>query len=99
MKTPNYVRKYFWETDNENLDLKESSEYIIGRILEYGDIDAVQWMFKNFSKNDIKNVFSKKKYFSLKSANFWLNFFNLNKKDILCLKKPYQKRRKTHWPY
>lgn len=94
-----FLKKYFWDADFKKIDFKKDAEYIIGRILEYGDIDALEWMFKVFDKKLIKKTFMECRNFSLKTANFWRLFFKINKNKILCLKKSYQKMQKTHWPY
>lgn len=99
MRVPVYAKKYFWETDVGELKRKDDAEYIIGRILEYGDIAAVRWMFRVFGGRRIRHVLETKKGLSRVTAQFWRIFFNLRKRDILCLRKPYQKAQKTHWPY
>jgi hypothetical protein len=96
MKVSVSAKKYFWEVEVEKLDPQKNAEYIIGRLLEYGDIEAVRWMFHAFDRELITHVLMNKRGFSRVTANL---FFDLNKKDVLCLKKPYQKSQKTHWPY
>ena len=96
---PVFVKKYFWEVDADELDPQKNSEYIIGRILEYGDTEAARWMFQAFDTRAVKEALLKKRGFSRITANFWRVFFNLSKKDISCLRKPYPKSQKTHWPY
>jgi hypothetical protein len=77
------------------LDKKTHSQFIIERILEYGDEKAVKWMKRNFKLNEIKKVIYSSRNLSLKSANFWQFIFDLNKNDILCLKKSFQEKQKT----
>jgi len=59
MGVPTSFKKYFWEAETEKLDLKKDAEYIIGRVLEYGNIAAVQWMLRTFDKEPIKKVLSR----------------------------------------
>ena len=96
---PESVRRLFWDIDVNQLDPHKNPEYVIGRILEHGDIEAVRWMFQAFDPELIKKTLSNKKGFSRVSANFWRLFFDLSEKDILCLRTPYQRNQKTHWPY
>ncbi len=98
-KLPQFLKRYFWDTDFQKLDKKKHSWFIIERILEYGDEKAVKWMEDNFRKNEIKKVLLKSKNLSLRSANFWQFIFNLNRNRILCLKKSFQKRQKLIWKY
>ena len=96
---PAHLKKYFWEVDAKKLNPKKHQEYVIARILEYGDALAVGWMIKTFDKKLIKKVLVGLRGFSAPSANFWRIYFNLNKNDILCLKKSYQKKLGNLWPY
>lgn len=99
MKLPLFLKKYFWDVDFDKLDLSKRTEYIILKLLEYGDIEAVRWLFKNVSRTAIKKVILTQKGLSPKSGHFWSLLFDLNREEIPCLQKPYQKIRKKHWPY
>lgn len=96
---PKKFKKYFWDVDFGKLDFKKNPQFVIARILEYGDIGAIQWLFRTFSAKEIKTVLVKRRGFSLRTASFWSTFFNIDKSKIACLKKPYQKMQKAHWPY
>lgn len=95
----NADKKLFWDVDLKDIDAKKNSSFIIGRILEYGDVNDVKWMLKNFKIARIKQVLFKKKDLSPKSANYWALILRVPKSKILCLKTSYRKMRKSHWPY
>lgn len=100
MELPIELKKYFWEIDFDKLDYKEKPEYVALRILEYGDIKAVQWLLQNIDKKVIKQVLKKRRGLSLKSWNFWSLFFNFSKSAIKqWLKKFYQNKQKPVWNY
>lgn len=99
MKLPKFLKKYFWEVDFNRLDLKKRPEYVALRLLEYGDIKALRWLFRNLHKNKIRNILLNQRGLSPRSLYFWSSFFNVSKEKILCLKKSYLKRRRSHWPY
>ena len=44
------MEKYFWDTNPDKLDFKTNKKYIIERILEMGDEEAVRRLFGIFSK-------------------------------------------------
>ena len=46
----------FWDTDPTKIDPQKHARYIIERILELGDPDDVAWVFRRYSKDDIKKV-------------------------------------------
>lgn len=66
-----HLRQFFWETDLSKINIEENKQYIIERILELGDRDAVQWLFSDFSLDEIKKTLEKSKRISKKSLNFW----------------------------
>jgi len=66
-----YLRPFFWDSDLSKIKIKENKQYIIERILELGDRDAVQWLFSNFSLDEIKKTVKESKNISQKSLNFW----------------------------
>jgi len=99
MKLPQFLKKYFWEVDFDKLDLEKRYEYVTLRLLEYGDVDALHWLFRNISKKKIKEVIEKRRGLSSRSLYFWSYFFKIDPEKILCLKRSYQKRQKSHWSF
>lgn len=85
-KLPGYLKKYFWEVDFGKLDYKKKSDFVIKRILEYGDEKAVRWMFENYTRQRIKRVLCKYRGYSRKTANFWGIMLGVEKSKILSLK-------------
>lgn len=99
MKLPNFLKKYFWEVDFDKLNFEKRPEYIILRLLEYGGVKAIRWLLKNFPEKKIKDTIIKQRGLSSRSLYFWSLFFNIDKEEIPCLKKSYQKRRKSYWSH
>ena len=77
MKLPSFLRKYFWDVDFNNTDLKGNSFFVINRLLEYGDLKAISWLFKHAKRKQIEQVIKKSRELSPKTLNFWCLFFNL----------------------
>jgi hypothetical protein len=98
-KLPVFLKKYFWDVDFEKVDLNKSRVYILKRMLEYGDEQAVAWMRKNFTKSEMKNTLSNFRGYSQKSANFWAVILNVKKEDVKCLNKSFRETQKRFWPY
>lgn len=98
-KLPAYLKKLFWDVNFDKLDPEKYSQYVIGKILEYGDIKAVKWMFDNFKKKEIVKTLTEAKGCSARSAGFWSLILDIPSNKIPCLKKSYQKMQKSHWPY
>lgn len=98
-KLPAFLEKYFWDVEFEKIDLRKSKIYVLKRILEYGDQDAVHWMWRNFKKDEIKDAVSRFRGYSKKSANYWAVILDIPKEKVVCLKKRLSRELKPVWPY
>ena len=98
-KLPAFLKKYFWDAEFKNIDAEVYSQYVLAKLLEYGDQKAISWLKRNFTRNQIEDVLFRYRSVSPQSANFWAVIFNINKRKVLCLQKPYLEIRKKHWPY
>jgi len=97
MSFPQAVRKYFWDTDASQLDVKKHQRYIIGRILEHGDLEAARWLLQAYSKENIQEVLRSTRAVSPRSGKFWASFFHIPPSDLLCLKKSFRQLQESHW--
>ena len=68
---PGTVQKYFWDCDIKELSLEEHRHFIIERILNFGDDDAVRWLLDHTKPASIKNVVQHGRNLSEKTRNFW----------------------------
>lgn len=68
---PKHLHKYFWDTESQKLDIKKYKFYIIERLLEMGDDEAIKWLNKNFQKKDFGEVLQKSRRISNRSRNYW----------------------------
>ena len=98
-KLPVFLQSFFWDVEFSKIDPKENRVYILKRILEFGDEQAVSWMWENFNKQEIKDVLLHGRGFTKKSANFWALILDVPKEKILCLKQRLSKAPKIIWPY
>jgi len=96
---PGLFNRYFWDTDVSRLNPQDRPYYVIQRLLEIGNDEAVRWVRKNFSEEQIGETIQKRRGFSPKTARFWSSFLKIPPEEIVCLQKPYLKQHKIHWPY
>jgi len=89
----------FWDIDKRNLRLPEHLFFLVERILEYGGIKSVKWLFSYIRKEEIIGVLKKSKNLTRKTANFWTNCFGINRRSVLCLSKRFPKEREKIWRY
>lgn len=66
-----HLKKYFWDVDVATLDIHSHKKYILERILDMGDDEAVAWMRVNFSNDDIREILDTSRTLSPKSRNYW----------------------------
>lgn len=78
---PKEFKKYFWEYDFEKLSLAKGLPTILPRILSFGDMNAVKWIFNNVDHNKIKDYIlrSGDRQLDKRSNNFWRIYFGLPK--------------------
>jgi len=85
-------RRLFWDVDFEKLDYKKDADFIIGRVLIYGDIKDYKLIKEQYGKEKIKEAAKKVNYPNKKSLNFWSNIFNLPLESFQCIKKSLIKK-------
>ena len=98
-KLPPSFKQYFWEINFEKLDLEKRRAYVLKRLLEYGNKEAIAWIWKNFEESEMKDTLCKFRGYSQKSANFWALLLDISKEGVLCLRKPSLRGQKKIWPY
>jgi len=92
INAPDSIKALHWDTPWENLDSKLHSKYIIERILEYGDIDDLKWLFNEYPEDEIKETVKTSKRLSAKTAYFFSKILNIPEETILCIQQPYTQK-------
>jgi len=67
---PIEYKKYFWDCDFNKLDLTTHKEYILNRLLSFGDLAAIYYILNNFAKNEIFEYLKVKGVKALSDTNF-----------------------------
>ena len=94
---PKQFEKYFWDTDFKKVDKEKHKAYIIAKVLEHGNLEAVRWLFRNYQKRSLITILTKSRQFTPKVANFWATYFDIPKTKVLCLNKSFREMQKSHW--
>ena len=90
-KLPAFLKQYFWDVDFNSLDIETSKTFILKRVLDRGNDQALVWLMENYTKVDIKDLLLTTHDLSTKTANFWADYFKLDHKKVPCLQKPYSR--------
>ena len=76
MSLSTQIRGYFWDIDTESASPKKHPRYYMTRILEEGNRQAVEWLFRTFGKSKVRTTFPSLRL-SDRSKNYWRYYFKL----------------------
>lgn len=74
---PERLRTLFWDTSLNRIHIKKNARYIIEKILEYGDMYAVEWLEKVYPVGIIVDTLLLSRNMTKKSRNFWMIWFGV----------------------
>ncbi len=61
----------FWDVNPKNIDPQKNAQYIIERIMDFGNIKEVKWMWSFYDKRTLKRVVVNPRRLRSMSKNFW----------------------------
>ncbi len=99
MEIPKSLHRFFWDVDVKKLDPEKKPYFVINRLLDKGNVEAVKWVRGNYTNGQIKKTFMRLRDFNPKVATFWALFLKIPKEEVVCLQPSYLKMRRQHWPY
>ena len=94
--TPLQNKSLFWDTDVRKLNPVAHKQYIIERILRFGDWEDYKWLRASYPEEEIKQVLLKERTeLDPKSIHFWCQNFNID--EAICTKKLLAKTQELFW--
>lgn len=72
---PSSLYKLFWDVDPGTLQVRRHGRYIIERILDFGDLEALWWAQKQYPTALIIEVIHESRRLSERSKRFWSIWF------------------------
>jgi len=75
-KLPEEFRKYFWDCEFGKLNMQNYPKFIAERILSFGTLDAVRWLFKHVDREFIRLLVKNSRNLNSKTRNFWILYYN-----------------------
>lgn len=75
IKIPKGLKYLFWDIDTTNLDCEQYKQFIIERILEKGDFNAVSWAIHTYKIDTIREIIYTPINLSRQTINFWKGYF------------------------
>lgn len=64
----------FWDVNPKNIDSKKNAQYIIERILDFGNDNEVKWLYNFYNKTLLKKVIAKSRSLRAETKNLWMLF-------------------------
>ncbi|MGC9373359.1 MAG: DUF6922 domain-containing protein, partial [Thermovirgaceae bacterium] len=81
---PEKLRALFWDVDQSKLDLARHGAFIIERVLNMGDQQALAWLRTIVSDEQILQVVKGSRRLTRKTALCWKNIYNLSEDEMRC---------------
>ncbi len=80
---PKFLKPFLWSYDFSIIDPEKHKNIIIKNILDFGDKRSTDWLTKNYTNEEIKEVIKKttKSEWSKKSINLWSLIYKVSPKD------------------
>ena len=85
---PEFLRPLFWEVDFDRLSGAGREHYVLERVLEYGDDQAIRWLLGRFSREEIGEVVRSSRALSPNTGHFWALVLEIPLEDIACISRP-----------
>ncbi len=62
----------FWDTNPQKIDTEKNAQYIIERILDFGNDGEVKWLYHFYDKTLLKSVVAKSRSLMPETKNLWM---------------------------
>ncbi|MDD3292646.1 MAG: hypothetical protein PHI45_01710 [Candidatus Pacebacteria bacterium] len=66
-----FRQSLFWDVDPKLIDINKNANYVIERILDFGNDEEVKWVWKNYDKLTIKRALESSRSLRKESKNLW----------------------------
>jgi len=77
-------KNLFWDVNFKDLDFEKNKNFIVNRVLLYGDIDDYKKIKNFYGLRKLKDIAKKVKYLDRKSLNFYSLIFKIPQNQFLC---------------
>lgn len=97
-KVPSSLRPLFWDVKLSDLDANRHRDFILARLLEYGDTKALRWARRCYSRNEFIDFLENRgaDVLPIRVLLFWAKIFGAKKAETHA--KSSWRRRASNWP-
>ena len=71
MEVIKFRQVLFWDTNPEKIDPQKNAQYVIERILDFGNDKEVKWVWDYYDKALIKKIVDKSRSLRSRTKNAW----------------------------
>ena len=68
----------FWDCDPKEIDLRLHLRFVIERVMEYGDDNAIRWLLRTYTNGDLIDVLHRSSVLTAKTVTCWTNYLGVS---------------------
>src|SRR3989338_4629865 len=87
-KISQFRSSLFWDVNPERLDIEEDTSFIIGRVLDFGNLKEWRLVERLYGKEKIAEVARDHVFTDPRSANFWAIILSIPVNQMKCTRIP-----------
>jgi hypothetical protein len=95
-QVPSALRRFFWDVRLADLSVEQHRDFILGRLLEGGDPQALQWVFRHYTRASLV-MFLKGRGAELLSRRAWQFWASQLGRDAIGRKQASWRSRGRAW--
>ncbi len=73
---PRTLQRFFWDAKLSDISVEDHRDFVLGRLLEFGDPSAMRWVFQTYSRKTVED-FLRTRGAAVLSQRTW-NFWNVH---------------------
>lgn len=78
----------FWDADIEKLDAEQDAQFVIGRVLDFGNLAEWKHIQGLYGRKRIADAARRHVFSEPRSASFWARVLSLPVSEVKCTRKP-----------
>jgi len=78
----------FWDVNPQKLNYERDAEFIIGRVLDFGNLEEWKAIKNFYGLSKIREAARKHVFSDIRSANFWAMALGIPSKNLKCTRNP-----------
>lgn len=71
-----FRQSLFWDVNPDKIDTKKNAQYVIERIMDFGNDKEARWLWQFYDKNFLKKVVAKSRCLRPRTKALWALLLN-----------------------